>query len=161
MNQSTFFSLLAALLVGAVSGFSSTIQQTTRGVVLQFGLSGGGSRASSKLFLAKIEGSYRGDFPPEEESEEFTGSVDWDAEWKKVVATDGKLPSGGERPPGRNFCKSEAEIVTIKVAPKNKASDEKVVDLSVISVSNDAMPGMRSLASDWRVSNKNPSMTAM
>jgi uncharacterized protein YdeI (BOF family) len=107
---------------------------------------------------------YRGgdDFPPEEESEEFTGSVDWDAEWKKVVATDhGKLPSGEQRPPGRDFYESEAEIVTIQAA-KNKASDEKVVDVTSVisSVDNNTMPDtMRSLAGDWKVSNKNPSTT--
>jgi hypothetical protein len=138
MNRFTFLSLLA--LIGAVSGFSSI--QAAR---VQFGLSG---RASSKLFLAKVGGD-QGDFPPEEE---FSGSVDWDAEWKKVVATEGKLKTG-ERP-GRDFYKSEAEIATIKAA--NKAS-EKVVDVGV-SVSN-AMPDMRSLAGDWKVSNKNPSMT--
>jgi hypothetical protein len=144
MNQLTFLSLLA--LVGAVSGFSSI--QATR---VQFGLNG---KASSKLFLAKTAGDQgdQGDFPPEEESEEFTGSVDWDAEWKKVVATDGKL-SSGERP-GRDFYKSEAEISAIKAA--NKAS-EKAVDVGV-NMSN-AMPDMRSLAGDWKVSNKNPRMT--
>lgn len=96
--------------------------------------------SSSRVLLVKPSG----DFPPEEESDEYTGSVDWDAEWKKVVADEGKL-SGAERP-GKDFYKSEAEIAAIKAA--NKAA-EKVGNVGS-SVSN-AMPDMGSLSGDWKV----------
>ena len=49
--------------------------------------------------------------PFEEQSADYTGSVDWDAEWKKVVRNKEKL-SSNERP-GKDFYKSEAEIVAI------------------------------------------------
>lgn len=104
--------------------------------------------------VSNTQGSFRlnsstepnGDFPPEEESEEYTGSVDWDAEWKKVVASEGQMSTGSERP-GKSFYKSEAEIAAIKAT--NKAA-EKVVEASS-GVAN-AMPDIRSLSGDWKVS---------
>jgi hypothetical protein len=51
------------------------------------------------------------DFPPEETAE-YTGSVDWDAEWKKVVKNGGVASNSGDRP-GKDFYKSEAEIAAI------------------------------------------------
>lgn len=86
-----------------------------------------------------------GDFPPEE-AEEYTGTVDWDAEWKKVVASEGKTPSGSARP-GKDFYKSEAEIAAIKAA--NKAA-ERAAEASS-SVLN-SLPDVRSLSGDWKVS---------
>lgn len=58
------------------------------------------------------------DFPPEEETTagEYKGSVDWDAEWKKVVQRGGTAATAsGEKidRPGKEFYKSEAEIAAI------------------------------------------------
>ena len=89
---------------------------------------------------------YSGDFPPEEEAEEYTGSVDWDAEWKKVVASEGKRTDGSERP-GRDYYKSEAEIAAIKAA--NKAAERAAEARSSFT---DSMPDIRSLSGDWKVS---------
>lgn len=86
-----------------------------------------------------------GDFPPEEEAEEYTGEVDWDAEWKKVVASDGKLKSGQDRP-GKDFYKSEAEIAAIKAA--NRATEKALEAGSSI---RNSVPDMGSLTSDWKV----------
>mmetsp|Transcript_129898 Transcript_129898/g.363564 ORF Transcript_129898/g.363564 Transcript_129898/m.363564 type:complete len:158 (-) Transcript_129898:260-733(-) len=84
-----------------------------------------------------------GDFPPEE-SGEYTGSVDWDAEWKKVVASE-KSTTGLKERPGKDFYKSEAEIAAIKAA--NKAAEQAAQASS--SVVN-ALPDIRSLSGDWK-----------
>ena len=83
------------------------------------------------------------DFPPEDQ-EEYTGSVDWDAEWKKVVASEGKISTDR---PGKDFYKSEAEIAAIKAA--NKAAEQAA--LASRNVSN-LVPDIRSLSGDWKVS---------
>jgi hypothetical protein len=131
MNKLAILSVLA--LVGSISGFS-TPRST---LVVGYGV------RSSKLFKVLDEG---GDFPPEENSDDYTGSVDWDAEWKKVVSSDGGLPGGMERP-GKDFYKSEAEIAAIKAS--NSASEKAVSAGVKIS---DSIPDIRSLAGDWKVS---------
>jgi hypothetical protein len=83
------------------------------------------------------------DFPPEDQ-EEYTGSVDWDAEWKKVVASEGKVSTDR---PGKDFYKSEAEIAAIKAA--NKAAEQAA--LASRNVAN-LVPDIRSLSGDWKVS---------
>jgi hypothetical protein len=99
----------------------------------------------SSMIRLKSTQQDNGDFPPDE-SEEYTGSVDWDAEWKKVVASETKSTGAAERP-GKDFYKSEAEIAAIKAA--NKAA-EQATEAS-ISVAN-ALPDIRSLSGDWKVS---------
>lgn len=84
-----------------------------------------------------------GDFPPEE-AEEYTGTVDWDAEWKKVVASEGKTTDGSARP-GKDFYKSEAEIAAIKAA--NKVAEGAVEASSRVV---NSMPDIRSLSGDWK-----------
>ncbi len=125
MSTNKLTNLLLLVWVVSISAFSTHFR--TRDVVL-FGLK-----------------STPGDFPPEE-AEEYTGTVDWDAEWKKVVASDGKTAGGATRP-GKDFYKSEAEIAAIKAA--NKAA-ERAAEASS-SVLN-SLPDVRSLSGDWRVS---------
>ena len=48
--------------------------------------------------LHKTTDDFQSDFPPEEES--YKGDVDWDAEWKKVLANKDQPV---ERP-GKDFC---------------------------------------------------------
>jgi len=97
--------------------------------------------SSPALFVVK--GDENDDFPPDE-SMDYSGSVDWDAEWKKVVEKDGKLDSGAERP-GKDFYKSEAEVVAIKAA---NTATKKVAEAG--SSVADALPDIRSLSGDWR-----------
>jgi len=97
------------------------------------------SRQMRALFLVKEND----DFPPDE-SADYSGNVDWDAEWKKVVAKDGKLDSGQERP-GKDFYKSEAEIAAIKAA---NTATKKVSEAG--STVGDILPDVRSLSGDWR-----------
>lgn len=56
---------------------------------------------------------------------DYKGDIDWDGEWKKVVA-DQKGTSSSSRP-GKEFYKSEAEIAAIRAA--NKAQ-EKVYEVA-------------------------------
>ena len=86
----------------------------------------------------------KGDSPGEEEmiGESYESSVDWDAEWKKVVANQDQ-PS--ERP--GNY-KSPAEIAAIKAT--NKVA-KNVFDASQEMKSNmPEAPNMMALQGDWR-----------
>merc|ERR1712238_545236 len=85
---------------------------------------------SSPSFLFLVSGGENDDIPSDD-STEYSGSVDWDAEWKKVVEKKGQLESGGERP-GKDFYKSEEKITNVG------------------STVTDALPDIRSLSGDWR-----------
>ena len=126
--------LLSIALLSAVSGF---VPAQGPGTIARFSHS---SVTRSQRYVKA-----GGDFPPEEEAEEYTGEVDWDAEWKKVVASDGKLKSGKDRP-GKDFYKSEAEIAAIKAA--NRATEKALEAGSSI---RNSVPDMGSLTSDWKV----------
>lgn len=134
MNSlSLILSLALAVFVTTTSGF---VQQAS--LLKQSSPSVSQGRAPA-LFVTNEDD----DFPPDE-STEYSGSVDWDAEWKKVVEKDGKLEGGVERP-GKDFYKSEAEIAAIKAA--NTAT--KTVSESANTVAN-SLPDMGSLSGDWR-----------
>ena len=75
--------------------------------------------------------------------EEYSGDIDWDGEWAKVV----KEADKKERP-GKDFYKSDAERATIKAV--NKAA-EQVAKVKVQAPSFKPPP-IRSLQGDWRVS---------
>lgn len=84
-------------------------------------------------------------FPPEEEmTSGYSGKVDWDAEWKKVVQDQKTSPSplsSSERP-GQGYYKTEAEIKAIQAA--NKAAQQAArVQAS--------LPSWQSLSGDWKV----------
>ena len=72
--------------------------------------------------------------------DKYEGEIDWDAEWKKVVANKDQPK---ERP-GKDFYKSEAEISAIKAA--NKAS-EKVVE---VAKNIPSVPSFDSIKGDWK-----------
>lgn len=134
MNSlSLTLSLLIAVYVTTTSGFvqqSSLLKQSSPSV---------SEGRTPALFVLSEDDDF-----PSDDSAEYSGSVDWDAEWKKVVEKDGKLESGGERP-GKDFYKSEAEIAAIKAA--NSAT--KKASEAGNSVAN-AMPDMGSLSGDWK-----------
>lgn len=85
--------------------------------------------------------------PSDEEEvigDQYEGSVDWDAEWKKVVANKDQPTQR----PGKY--KSQVEISAIKAT--NKVA-KNVFDASKDMQSKmPAAPSMRSLQGDWRVS---------
>ena len=103
------------------------------------------SSSSSSSRISMIKTDQGDDFPPDE-SGDYEGSIDWDSEWKKVVANEGKLEGGQERP-GKDFYKSEAEVAAIKAA--NKAA-MKATEVST-NVSN-SLPQFNSFTGDWKVS---------
>ena len=84
---------------------------------------------------------------PEEEFnlEERGATVDWDAEWKKVVK-DQQAGKSVERP-GEGYYKSEAEIAAIRAA--NKATEQMGRAASQMP----SMPSFDSLKGDWKVCN--------
>jgi hypothetical protein len=75
--------------------------------------------------------------PPREELEEYTGDIDWDAEWKKVVRNQNQP---AERP-GKDYYKSEAEIAAIRAA--NAANKQ-------VSNAVSGIPTWRALKGDWK-----------
>ena len=75
--------------------------------------------------------------------EEYSGDIDWDGEWAKVVKEADKKDR-----PGKDFYKSDAERATIKAV--NKAA-EQVAKVKVQAPSFKPPP-IRSLQGDWRVS---------
>lgn len=80
------------------------------------------------------------DFP---EPDETASSVDWDAEWKKVMEKE-RVGIKKERP-GKDFYKNEAQIAAIRTA--NKATgklNEAAEDFNV------SLPTWRSLKGDWK-----------
>lgn len=87
---------------------------------------------------AKITGDdFQSDFPSDDS---YKGDIDWDSEWKKVVANKDQPI---ERP-GKDFYKSKAEISAIKAA--NKASEKVVEAASSIP----SLPSFDSIKGDWK-----------
>ena len=150
MTRLSTILVLIAVLATATDAFTtptttavSTIQQQQQHVMNKL-LSTRQSTTTTMFASGDNNDSDNIDFSdlPPEESTEYTGSVDWDAEWKKVVASEGKVKT--ERP-GKDFYKSEAEIAAIKAA--NKAN-EKITTVS--SGVTKSLPDIRSLSGDWR-----------
>jgi hypothetical protein len=102
------------------------------------------SRVASRT--ASFSSKRDDDFPLEEMADEYTGNVDWDAEWKKVVAKE-KAGVPIERP-GKDFYKSDVELAAIRAA--NKATTQ-VQEIKKKLPSPPSM-NMSSLTGDWRVS---------
>jgi hypothetical protein len=105
-----------------------------------------GARLSFSLSLVKDGGNsnVNSDFPPEEElTAEYKGSVDWDAEWKKVVQSGGSVKTstttGGAERPGKDYYKSEAEIAAI-VRTNNYVHGKMSALLGSIAVTRDGVP---------------------
>mmetsp|Transcript_19988 Transcript_19988/g.37902 ORF Transcript_19988/g.37902 Transcript_19988/m.37902 type:complete len:179 (-) Transcript_19988:484-1020(-) len=89
------------------------------------------------------------DIPREEEmigSPAYESSVDWDAEWKKVVRDQkrGVLPQNNKNKPrpGDGYYKSEAEIKAIQAANKAAFEAQKV---------KASLPSWQMLKGDWKV----------
>ncbi|KAL7566039.1 hypothetical protein ACA910_011053 [Epithemia clementina (nom. ined.)] len=85
-----------------------------------------------------------GGMQPEEEFnlEDRGASVDWDAEWRKVVQDQ---KAGKTRPrPGDKYYKSEAEIAAIRAA--NQATEK----LNRAASQLPSMPSWNSLKGDWK-----------
>ena len=103
-------------------------------------------RPSTATFLAAKGGfDDSDDMVGREEGEgegEYSGPVDWDEEWKKVVKN---KDQPAERP-GRDFYKSEAEIAAIQAA--NKAQKGVMKAASKIPPT----ASFNSLKGDWKVS---------
>jgi hypothetical protein len=129
MLSSNALTVLAALCLvsqSVVEGFSVAPLQST-----------------SRISLQSSKGD--DDFP-RGEMDEYTGAVDWDAEWKKVVEAERAGKKVAERP-GKDFYKSDAELAAIRAAKQAQAEAQK------ISEKLPSMPSMnmQSLTGDWKV----------
>jgi hypothetical protein len=106
----------------------------------------GGLAPSSSIRRFLVDGDDNNDKdgrqPPGEEliGGSPSSSIDWDAEWKKVVKEQ-KVGSAGERP-GQNYYKSEAEIAAIQAT--NEAAKQVVRAQASI-------PAWESVKGDWKV----------
>ena len=80
------------------------------------------------------------------EDDEYTGEVDWDAEWKKVVENKDR---DIERP-GKDFYKSDVEKAAIKAT---RDVQERVIDVRKTIAENPSIkaPDIKSLQGDGRV----------
>jgi hypothetical protein len=90
------------------------------------------------------------DFPPEEDK--YTGSVDWDAEWKKVVknqARAGTSTTTNQERPGKEFYKSEAEIAAIRAANQAQTKVSAFVSPVANKVLN-GVPDWNTVKGDWK-----------
>lgn len=93
------------------------------------------------------------DFPEEKIGEaEYTGDVDWDNEWKKVVAKETTSSRMGDQErPGKDFYKSDAEIAAIRAANKAQTEVQKISN-KLPSMPSASSMNLSSLTGDWRVS---------
>jgi hypothetical protein len=97
--------LVLVASVETTAAWTTTSLGERRGAIIRSSLS------PLSLAIKRNDGSsVDSDFPPEEETAEYKGTVDWDAEWKKVVNNGGTTKADR---PGKEFYKSEAEIAAI------------------------------------------------
>lgn len=100
---------------------------------------GGGAAARTGAALVQLRSSpNEEDFPPPRDEEV---SVDWDAEWKKVVANKDQP----KQRPGKDFYKSDAEIaVTTTINRSIETVQKQAAKMDIPSVNT------ATLTSDWR-----------
>mmetsp|Transcript_15116 Transcript_15116/g.41844 ORF Transcript_15116/g.41844 Transcript_15116/m.41844 type:complete len:181 (-) Transcript_15116:321-863(-) len=134
----TMLFAIAAVSVSAFVPSFSTSQTMTRTTATAPTTTQQRRAAVARLLAIKQNGE-NDDFPS---NEGYEGSVDWDAEWKKVV--DNKDESSTQRP-GKDFYKSDAEIAAIKAT--NTAA-ERAAEVSYKVQSS--LPSMGSLTGDWK-----------
>jgi hypothetical protein len=107
---------------------------------------------NSLLFLAQVDGDEDDSvekkkidhFDEITDTGDYKGTVDWDAEWKKVVSE----KSQSVDRPGKDFYKTEAEIATIRAG--NKAREQALKAAS--NIPSVQMPTWDSVKGDWKVS---------
>lgn len=135
ISTKSFFVLSGLLLAVAVSSFQPAHNNFVRPTAASI-------RRRTPAHTTQLnEKAGRPEF--EVGDEEYSGDIDWDGEWAKIV----KEADKKERP-GKDFYKSDAERATIKAV--NKAA-EQVAKVKVQAPSFKPPP-IRSLQGDWRVS---------
>jgi hypothetical protein len=155
MTMRTTLCVFAAVAVAAlrqVSAAAAFAPSTVASVRFASSCSGGGSssrcyqvspptppnKGSSEDFINDEELLFPVDTTP-------SSSVDWDAEWKKVVKEQKYQPSSKEKKrPGEGYYKSEAEIRAIKAA--NKAAAK----LNEAQANMPSLPTWNAVKDDWK-----------
>ena len=149
--------VLALMTVGlgstSVDAFSMSTTQTGQRVVRGrtiIGIRSPTMDGAIRMMLGSTKND--DDFPEEKIGEsEYTGDVDWDSEWKKVVAKERSGASSSTERPGKGYYKSDAEIAAIRAA--NKAQKEmQSISSKLPSMPSASSMNLSSLTGDWRVS---------
>ena len=99
----------------------------------------GGDEEAANSNKAKEDSDFS-DFD-EAKTGDYTGSVDWDAEWKKVMENQGQP----EQRPGKGYYKSEAELTALRAA--NQAREKAIQATAQMP----SMPTWNSVKNDWKV----------
>lgn len=142
MTTTTFATFFFVLGTFVQCAFAFQLRNPIEGVTLKPVIRSKVPRRSTSIVVLHYENPNQ--IPDEERldiGEQFEGSVDWDAEWKKVVENRDQ-PA---KRPGPRY-KSELEIKAIKTT--NKVA-KNVFDASKEIKAN--IPTIRSLQGDWKV----------
>mmetsp|Transcript_24940 Transcript_24940/g.51042 ORF Transcript_24940/g.51042 Transcript_24940/m.51042 type:complete len:204 (+) Transcript_24940:87-698(+) len=116
--------------------------------------SGRSTRAQTRLFESSNKnngGSGSGSGEPEfvvGDNDDYSGDVDWDSEWQKVVRE--QNAGGGKKEqqrPGKDFYKSDLERKAIRAT--NRVAEQ--VTKVKVQAPDFKVPEIRSLQGDWRV----------
>jgi hypothetical protein len=91
------------------------------------------------------------DSMPEEENTVYSGSVDWDEEWKKVVREQQKTGTTTSERPGKNVYKSDVEIAAIRAANKATQKVNQMAENLLTKDSGINLPSWNSVKGDWKV----------
>ena len=140
MRQALFlFVVFCAVLLDVTRGFVAPCSRSTS---LRRDITTTTTSSTPILVSMALKKDDDDDIPQEEMigSASYQSSVDWDAEWKKVV-DDQKQGKAVERP-GTGYYKSEAEIKAIQTANKAAREAAKV---------QASLPSWQMLKGDWKV----------
>lgn len=142
MNVNATLLLVTTILgmLGSMSvwGFSPPSSHFVDSIRSRNRSAGASTSAAASSSLVQLRSSPNEDFPPPREEEV---SVDWDAEWKKVVANKDQP----KQRPGKDFYKSDAEIVvttTINRSIETVQKQAAKIDIPSINTAT--------LTNDWR-----------
>jgi hypothetical protein len=118
-----------------------TTTSARRHVINQTWKTSSSSRSSTFLYS-----SLPPPIPEEEDNVQYSGDIDWDGEWKKVVQQ--QQQQKVDRP-GKDFYKSEAEIAAIRAA--NAATEEANRLMMNASSNIPELPRWEAVKGDWKV----------
>lgn len=146
--------LAAALLAAGGSAFQPALTHHVP-CLSRFSAATRSSGAQTRLFQSSNKnnggGSGSGSGEPEfvvGEDDDYSGDIDWDSEWQKVVKEQEAGGGGKEQQrPGKDFYKSDLERKAIRAT--NRVA-EQVTNVKVKPPAF-KVPEIRSLSGDWRV----------
>jgi hypothetical protein len=143
-TASAFYPTSPHSLMGRCGGGGTGINRVSIGGAVLLHLGQQHARNTMQL-LSSPNNDFDSDFPPPKDNDETNNGVDWDAEWKKVVANKDQP----KQRPGQDFYKSDAEIVVTKTVNRSIETVQK----QVAAAKKDLLPSITNtaaLTNDWR-----------